>query len=377
MFGCPQFGEMVFGGACEPSIIVVPVRRQLGCGTYDVYILTRGGASLVASFPWTQVDWARVLDDTSEATSTADGYPAECCADLSQIRPWQHELAVYRDGSLIWVGPIMEPKSPPPFKFNVEARDLTAWWDHRRIHDDHLYDTPTDLAVIFQDISDDAMAPDPSPGLSVATTPTGVTALLDLLAVQHLMAGPKLRDVANVGLDWTAVGRDVIAGGAVIPTGSIGTFYDSHFVTPPTPRLDGSSQANAWLIRGSGGGAAGDTIYGTAMADPDVIDRDGLLESVDTVSTLQDNDSAQAAAQSRVAITAEVILIENCILSPEAPFTIEELVPGALCDLALEQTCIPVFGQYRLYKVSGTARDGGASGPIEQISLTFQPVGTM
>lgn len=377
MYGCAYYGEMEYGGICEASIVVVPVRQSLGCGVYDVYILTRGGTDLVAAFPWTDLRWARVLDDTSEAESTAAGYPAECCADLATIRQWQHELAIYRDGSLVWVGPIMEPKAPPPFTFVIGARDLTAWWDHRRIHNDHNYDVPTDLAVIFQDLSDDAMAPDTSPGLSVATTPTGVNALMNLLAVQNLMAGPKLRDIANVGLDWTTVGRDVLAGGAVVPTGSIGTFYDSHFVTPPTPRRNGLSQANSWLIRGSGGGAAGDTIYGVATAAAAIIARDGLLESVDTVSTLQDNDSAQAAAQSRVAITTDIILVENCVLSPEAPFAIEDLVPGALCELALEQTCIPVFGPYRLYKVEGNAKGGGAASATESISLTFQPVGTM
>lgn len=348
----------------------------LGCGTYDALVLTRGGAEIVAEFPWTSASWSRVLDDTSEGGATALGYPASCCADFLGFRPWRHELALYRDRDLVWVGPIMEPKAPPPFTFDITARDLTAWWDHRLIHEDHLYDTPTDLAEIFQDISDDAMAPDPSPGLSVTTTPTGVTALLDLLAVQHLMAGPKLRDVANIGLDWTAVCRDVIAGGAVVPTASIGTFYDGHFAVPPTPRYDGSVQANSWLLRGSGGGAAGDTVFGSAT-DPAAGILDGLLESVDTVSTLQDNDSAQAGAQSRVAITGEVLLIENCVLSPDAPFTIDQLVPGALCDLALEQTCYPVFGQYRLYKVDVVAQNAGADGQSERVSLAFQPVGTM
>lgn len=377
MFGSTYYGSGYYGDRATAHGVPVPVRQSIGCGSYDVYILTRGGGQLVAAFPWTQLAWARVLDDTSEGSATATGYPASCCSDLSQVRPWQHELAIYRDGSLVWVGPIWEPKSPPPFTFSIAARDLTSWWDHRLIHNDLLYDIPTDLATIFQDISDDAMAPDPSPGLTVATTPTGVTAVLDILAVQHAMAGPKLRDIANIGIDWTTVGRDVIAGGAEIPTSSIGTFYDDHFATPPTPRLDGSVQANAWLVRGSGGGAAGDTIFGMATADPSIIDRDGLLESVDTVSTLQDNLSAQAAAQSRAALTSEVILVENCVLAPSAPFPIEVLIPGALCELALEQTCIPVFGPYRLYKVEGDAQAGGASGTDETITLTFQPVGTM
>lgn len=346
-----------------------PTADTLGCGTYDVYVLSRGGATLVAVFPWTTLAWERVLDDTSQASALANGYPPGCCATLQNIRAWRHEIAIYRDGDLIWVGPVFVPKAPPQ-QYSIEARDITAWWDHRRIHEDHIYDVPTDLATIFKDISDDAMAPDPSPGLHVVPTPCGVEATLSLLAVQHLMAAQKLRDITTTGIDWTTVGRDVLVGGSVVPTASIGTFRDEHFAVPPTPKIDGSAQANSWLVRGSGTGVAGDTIYGLAE-DSAAADADGLLESVATVSTLQDNDSSQAAAQSRVALTSAPLTIENCVLSPEAPFTIDQLVPGALCELALEQTCIPVFGPFRLQKVSGKAEGAG-----ETITVTFQPVGT-
>jgi hypothetical protein len=349
------------------------VRERLGCGAYEAFVVERGGGATVCSVPWTTLTWGRVLDDTSTATVNAAGFSSDCCAELSQIRPWRHELALFRDGSLVWVGPITVPKAPPPDTFEITARDLTAWWDHRLIHKDHLYDTPTDLATIFQDISDDAMAPDPSPGLDVEPTPCGITGMMDLLAVQHLMAGPKIRDIANIGIDWTTVGREVLAGGLVVPTVSIGTFLDDHFIVPPTPRLDGTAQTNAWGVRGSGGGAAGDTIFGYSIAAPSVVALDGLLEDVATVSTIQDNDSALAAAQTRTALTSAVLAVENCVLSPNAPFTIDDLVPGALCDLNLEQTCIPVVGQFRLQSVTGQ----GQSPDGEQITVVFQPAGTM
>jgi hypothetical protein len=343
---------------------------QLGCGTYEALVLERGGGAVVAALPWTNLEWSRVLDDTSEAKMLANGYPDDCCAQLAGIRPWRHELALYRDGALVWVGPITLPKAPPD-QFAIDARDLTAWWDHRLIHEDHEYAVPTDLATIFQDISDDAMAPDPSPGLSVSTSPCGVDGTMSLLAVQHLIAGPKLRDLANIGVDYTAVARTVLVGGTVVPTASIGTFEDGHFATPPTPRIDGTAQANAWLVRGNGGGAAGDTVYGYA-SDPAAADLDGLLESSATVSTIEDNSAALAAAQTRAALTEEVVAVENCVLAPTAPFAIEDLVAGAVCELALSETCIPVSGSYRLQKVavSAAAPDG------EKVTLTFQPLGT-
>jgi hypothetical protein len=219
------------------------------------------------------------------------------------------------------------------------------------------------------------MAPDTTPGLNVHTTPCGVTGTMTLLELQHLVAGPKIRDLSRIGVDWTTVGRDVLAGGAAVPTESIGTFLDEHFVRSEgkgaTPKLDGTQQTNAWLVRGQGGGSAGDTVFGYD-GDPAAAALDGLLESVATVSTIQDGDSALAAAQTRLALTSDVLTLESAILSPDAPFTIDQLVPGALCELALDSTCIPVTGPYRLQKVTVTASapDG------EVVTLAFQPVGT-
>jgi hypothetical protein len=369
LYGCSYYGQTYYGDICQAFVVLVPLRGRLGCGVYEVLILERGGDTLVVAFPWTSITWSRVLDDTSAASVRADGYPDGCCIDLKQILPWRHELAIYRDGELVWIGAIFLPKAPPD-KFTIEARDLSVWWDHRLIHEDHDYSSPTDLATIFKDISDDAMAPDNSPGLEITTTPSGVTGTMELLAVQHLLAGQKLRDLAQIGVDWTVVGRSVLAGGTEVPTASIGTFLDEHFVAPPTPRIDGAQQANAWLVRGSGGGAAGDTVYGYS-SDPASIALDGLLESVATIQTIEDNASALAASQSRVALTKGVVAVENCVLTPDAPFVLEDLVPGAVCDLALEETCIPVFGEFRLQHVDVTAEGDG-----ERVSLVFQPKGT-
>lgn len=347
------------------------IEGTLGCGVYEALILTRGGGTIVCDYPWTSLSWSRVLDDTSDGAGGIDGVPENCCDDLAGISPWRHELAMYRDGDLVWVGPVKVPRAQPD-QFDVSAAGITAWWDHRLIHENHDYSTETDLATIFQQISDDAMAPDPSPGLEVSTTPSGVLGTMEILATQHLLAGTKLRELSKIGVDWTEVGRTVVAGGAVVPSaGVLGPFLDEHFISPPNPRLDGSSQANAWLVKGSGGGAAGDEVY-AYDADPGAALIDGLLESVASVSTIENFDSALAAARSRLALTSNVIAVENCVLSPDAPFTIDQLVPGVACRLALEETCIPVFGLYRLQKVAGnvSAPDG------ERITLTFQPLGS-
>lgn len=349
--------------------------NTLGCGQYEAYVVPRGGGrQIVAEIAWTQIDWARVLDDTSSASALSD---KSVCVSVDGIRSWRHELDLFRDGDEIWVGPILNPSAPVQTdrrQFMVDARDVSAWWDHRLIHQDHAYIVPTDLATIFQDLATDAMAPDNSPGVHVVTTPCNVKGVLTVLAAQHQMAGTQLRDLANTGIDWTAVRRDILAGGATVPTASLGVFRDEHFLAPPLVTLDGTAQTNRWVVRGSGGGAAGDAIFADSKNDAAAHD-DGLLESVDTVSTIQDYTSAKAAADSRTLLTSSVVSIQNAVLAPTAPFTVPELIPGALCRVELHEGPIPVSGDFRLQSVTGSVR--AQQGAInEQITLVFQPVGS-
>ncbi len=93
------------------------------------------------------------------------------------------------------------------------------------------------------------------------------------------------------------------------------------------------------------------------------------------IGTIQDFVSAQAAANTRVELTSAISTVENAVLAPTAPLTVDQLIPGALCQLELHQTELPVSGQFRLQRVDAVANV--ASGSInEQITLTFQPIGT-
>ncbi len=324
----------------------------LGCGAYDVVAQPRGGGgSILGIVPWTAITWERVLDDTSSARVTLDLADPRCCTLMRDLRPWRHELSVRRDGAEVWVGPLTIATEPSQQR-DLPARDITAWWDHRRIYNDHTY-REVDIATVFEEVSADAMAPDNSPGLVVAVTPTGIRTSVVYLSAQHLVAGATLRDLANIGVDWTAIADP------------IGTLSDGHFLNPPQPTLDGSQQANAIVVRGAGGGAAGDTVFGYD-ADTESIALDGLLEDVVSVPTITDNPTA-------VALQKVVALIGDAVLAPGAPITVDRLIPGAVATVILSETCIPVAGNYRLQKVSAAI---SSSDNIEQITLSFQPVGT-
>jgi len=347
--------------------------ETLGCGVYEAYIQPRGGTREKTPFPWSQIGWARVLDDTSQASVEADG---TCGIPDGDIRSWRDEISLIRDGEQVWVGPVYQPVGNPnqlPNQLRAAARDLTAWWDHRLIHQDHDYTgNPTDLATILQTLSDDAMAPDNTPGLFVTATLCGVLGQPQILAAQYQMAGQQIRTLTNSGVDWTCVNRDVLCGGSVVPTGAITpTFTDEHFVTVPTVTVDGSVQANRVIVTGAGTGVAGSTVVGAAGPDTALAMEDGLLEQVVQDTSIQDNTTAASAASSRLMLTKAAVTVTNAQLDPSAPFPISVLVPGATCYLDLAKTVIPVSGQFRLGGLQVTMQVGG----IEQVVANFQPVG--
>lgn len=349
----------------------------LGCGEYEVYIQPRGGGGMGGKtvFPWSQIQWSRVLDDTSQAQVEADG---TCGAPLGDVLAWRDEVSLIRDGEQVWVGPVYQPAGNPnnlPDQMTIIARDLTAWWDHRLIHNDHDYtDDPTDLAFILQTLSEDAMAPDNSPGLFVTATACGILGTPQILAAQYQMCGPQIRTLSNSGVDWTVVNRDVLCGGAVVPVAAIEpAFTDEHFANVPTVTSDGSVQANRNIVTGSGTGVAGSTIVGAAGPDVDAATQDGLLEAVTQDTSIQDNTTAQSAAQSRQLLTTAPITVTQAQLAPTAPFPIDVLVPGALCYLNLTKTTIPVVGQFRFGAFQITFQAGDQQ--IEQVMCSFQPIG--
>lgn len=338
----------------------------LGCGSYEVNVRTRGGGHLVGPLPWSSLSWGRKLDDTSDASVTAV-IGLECCELLQAVRPWRNEIQILRDGDEVWVGPLVVLRSDPEAP-KLSARDLTAWWDHRLIHQDHAY-TQTDLATVFQAFAVDAMAPDNSPKLNVIAHPCGVLGDYNVLASQHKKAGQLLRDLAGIAIDFTAVARDVLVGGSAITTPPIGVLVPEFFTVPPTVTLDGTNQANDWIVSGQGGGSLGDVVFGEA-SDLDEIGDDGLLEDVASITTIQDNAAATSAALSRVALQKEATLIERAQLVPKAPFTIAQLVPGATCRVWLEG-CVPVDDYYRLQEVAVTADASGG----EAVQIVLQPLG--
>jgi len=345
--------------------------NTLGCGRYSAQIWARGGGGLLFSdLEVSQVQWDRRLDDTSQASVTLAGLgrSAACFAAIRDANPWQHELAIARDGAVVWQGPIVDSASEG-VKGSYDARDVSAWWDHRKERVDRTF-TQTDLATIFQTLADDAMLADPSPNITVSTTPTSVLGSRTYLAGQHLLIGPQLRELSTAGVDWTVVGRDVIAGGIVVPASPIVRLNDQHLVSPPKVSKDGLAMATFVATLGAGGGEGATPVFGEA-SDDDSIATYGLLDSVSSNDSIRDSTSAGASSSSTLAISSvPVVVASEVSIDSGAPITIDQLVPGALIDVAWLSSGIEVAGTFRLSKVAAQAQAGA-----ESVTITIQPIG--
>lgn len=345
--------------------------NALGCGSYTAQVWNRGGTVLLYDeLPVTNVAWARVLSDTSEASCNlvGIGLNPRCTSAIRDTWPGQHELALNRNGAQVWMGPVTKCSS----KFTTgsfTARDLSFWWDHRNLPITREY-TQADISTIFNELALDSQLEQPF-GLEVEATPTGTLADRIYRAGNYLLAGPQLRELTKAGVDWTLVNREALVGGVVVPAAPIVFLEDDHIREAPQVDRDGlSGWADRSITSGAGGGETDNPIVGIAQND-DAIAVYGL--SVETVNNdaIRDPESAAAASQSRVDLVGvPAVIIGDVTLSPSAPVLVEQLIPGALVSCAFASSGIPVAGQFRIQKVSATGEGTG-----ERIVLSLQPPG--
>lgn len=389
----------------SPSTVNWLETGALGCGFYDVWIYERGGERPVAQVKFNSIKYNRKIDEVSTATVTvgirgmrpyiapprtadtdvAPGYSFRevtdsCCWLLGEINPWQHELVIYRNGDLVWAGPIqiIDIGNDDGVAI-IEADDMMKWFDRRFIRCE-IDMSGADISAIWQAIF--RSAHDIAPvNLTTSVKPTGIKGDRYYAPEHFRYAGDEMRELARTGLDWTAVGRTVHVGPQEISTPSIATLVDDNFQKAPRIIKSGIDTGTRWVVGGGGGGADGPTYWsevpGTLQNDPTF----GLIERYVNEPSILDADdpesSSRAAAQTRWdLLQAPVVYVKDGILSPSAGVTMNELVPGARVDLNLVDVCQPIIEEYRLQdvSVSFTVNDDGSSS--EEVKITVSPLGT-
>lgn len=381
---------------------------RLGCATtYTAYIhywdRRVGGLRFYTQLTGiSEVSWERVLDDFSECRIRFQ--PArgdDCCGKLKPIIspqgqvispgvwPWAHELTLYRDGELVWQGPIFsvdELVMPDETTDHIQitARDFFGWLDRRTIHNDiFMNDRTYDLCDIAAAVVRDAFGPD-DPGVlqHLVVRPSGK---MGKRSIRHWenKAGDEIRDIARAGLDITSVGRAIIIQGAhrdeTIPTRTLRT---RDFQAGVEIRVVGAEAATVGVaVGGQPTQPEGSTtpiedippakVYWppTGGTDPFF----GLIENWTRSESVTNEDFLTWVAQGKVSDgkppPTTLSVPADTGLNPDAPVSIHHLVPGTYFTLVISGTCRTLQQYMRLshLKVSWSEH------APEAVGVTFIP----
>jgi hypothetical protein len=331
-----------------------------GCGVHSAMIVDRDGSVVTHADVLVQVEWSRVLDDVSTARVliNPDG---DCCAALGRVRTWRHKLAIARDGVPAWEGPIIQAEWRLG-QVELWASDVLVWLDRRVPHDSIVFDG-SDLTDIAAWLIQDGFAPD-DPGHSVQVLGRAGVEGGRQYQQDIGQTGDHLRDLADTGLDYTAVGSAII----LMPEtweASVGTLTDSDFPDGLVVAEDGSALATRVVVHGD----ADSGVKGVAGGSDSYY---GLLERSIEETSITTSSSAAAAARSRrgAAYPVPVFLAtEEVTISPEAAVEVARLVPGWSVDVATAVTCRPLKQRLKIVAVK-VEEDGDG----ESVQVTLAPM---
>jgi len=353
--------------------------QTLGCSNdYAAVIHHRGGVlPLVQLRGITALVWSRRLDETSDASVTVDKSAAgiDCCAQLAEIQPWGHELTIYRDGELVWQGPV-NTVTETRTSVQIDALDVTAWLDVRvnRVGYDFTAANHVDWVDMALYFINQAFGPDNPNVLEY------VRALNKAGAPGERKAGPytvtwgdELREIANIGMDYTTVGRAILLAGDLLAQSAIvAPLHDGDFGTELEVVLAGNLLATRQVVTGNDG-----AVPAFAGPSPPALAFYGLVELLTVVDDATSTSTTQAVANTQYAQQypqpVVVRVPDGASLLPTAHVTIARLIAGTRIDLTLSAFCRQVRQTMRLVRMTATWTTSGS----EQIQVAMQPLGTL
>lgn len=349
-------------------------RTLLGCGENRLVIFDRCATRQVCDLTdnLSSLTYGRVMDDTSGSVgviSLAGQGDANCCSCIRDMRTWINSGVIVRDGEVVWgPGPVTNILTLSETA-TITIRDISAWLDVRVIHGAYSF-VATPVLEIARQIIVDAMSPDDPCGvvdnLKIIQPPVGTEILIDkVYEAEKQYAGDALRDLAASAIDFTVVGRSIILS-QNLEFGPFGLLTDDDFLTELEIEERGVEAGTRWIVNGeeavSGSAGGVDPFY-------------GLIEQIaDADDNITDSIEATASAINRVAGSNPAPLYINipdgAQLSPEAPTSMGELIPGSLYNVYINDMCRTVSQSSRLTAMSVSTKSGE-----EQIGVTLSPRG--
>lgn len=343
----------------------------------------------------TQFTWDRRLDDTSEAKFTI-ATNAECCSSgfLADLHVWHHGVVIYRDGEQVWDGPIVLIEATRT-EVTITANDISVLLAKRLLSRDICFSNdvtvctagiggivygPQAPEIVAQRLIQDALRVD-AHGAFVDIVSTSMVVYE---ASYKQYGGPVfdlIQKLATDFINWTVLGRRIVIAVGGMRTGdglartellTCDDFLNDNFKVTEDgfATLTQDVQLSNVLVAGgaevpNGNVGIGQVFSPTEVADPYY----GLLQGVQRA-----DPSSQVGATPDMVLAAAALNIvngaypppvslsaDNMQLSPLAPVTIGDLVPGVIIPVFASCICRAVSQEFVLSQVTVTVDATGES----------------
>lgn len=383
-------------GGCGGEGEVGPAPGSVGCASnYTARIHWRGGAQEVP-LPMmdniVELNWGRTADDVSEAAVTL----ARCnpCGDIEDVHPWVQELTIYRDGDLVWQGPVRRVRVRADVVI-IEALDVFAWLDRLvntfrvtytsaspdsrgRRKGTITYIARNHIRLNLEESS--LSVPDDYPSIMdyLVTLEAGLPTIKvekdgsSNTTVWTEYLGTILREWSTRGLHFTTVGRSIVLRGW--PDGD----------TPAQGRVSlGDLVGEIEVIRD--GDQAATYAFATTQQTQDI--SGGLTVGngrtgtpygrLDTLVKIQEDnpdeadlrEAAREALAGRYPAPMVIQIPQSAQLAPQAPLRMDQLVPGERFDVYDDTHCFDLQRGFALSDVDVTW-----DGTRERVSVGLIPL---
>lgn len=268
----------------------------------------------------TQLEWGRTLRDVSKATLTAG--PMLVSGKIPDIYPWVHWMSIWSPNAdtLYWTGPVQKLVANR-FGTEIDAADPAAYLGRTRVPITKSWegvDPCIPMNEMWRDLCD-------LHGLSaypiMRRDPWGDLFTLSVTADSEMM-DKTIKTYEGYGLRWTVVAGVPIIG--PMPLQPIASLGEQHFLGDGLQLMrDGTNTYNDVLLKGPDDLARARVDLGAGVN----------LQTIVTINNMFGVSNVQRATAQYVRqvgmIKTDIDVPSNATLHPDAPVTIDQLVPSA------------------------------------------------
>jgi hypothetical protein len=356
------------------------------CGLHRAFVYERGGVVPVGELtPLTAVRWQRIRDDVSTAEITVA--TTECCELLGDLRTIAHELHIERNGDTVWQGPITRLE----YEFDqvqIFAADM-LWASTRSVIEvgyNQAFPNIGNVIDRMEALLVDVYERDGDPW----------NMLDHLFPVHHTdhADDPRTSRIVNdwqmyawedldkyaedYGADYVVVNRDIFWFDNQLAWKIIPDLDETHLSQFPRIVEYGNQLATRGVVtngHGYAGVSATDPVAVAAYGTIDLLttnESDGAETNIPTVEEVASwADTAFRSISGRAPAPVSIVIPANTTLMPGAPWTIDDLFPGAWFIVTTSRMCRTVSEYQRLHEIVVT--ESAPGGEQVQFSAASAP----